>query len=168
MDFPPVLERSATLGVGVARGTIAAMAMTGLRQVTTGLGVVEQTPPDVLFKRGASRALARRPRLVPFLAKRDQAITEVAHWAYGAAGGAVFALLPGSIARPPWGGPAYGLATWLLLEASVAPVLGLEQARRGRVKERLAFAAGHLLYGAILAGGRRWALPGTRAVRPGE
>jgi len=38
------------LARGLVRGTVAAMAMTGVRQVTTGLGLVEQTPPDAIIK----------------------------------------------------------------------------------------------------------------------
>ena len=37
------------LARGLVRGTVAAMAMTGVRQVTTGLGLVEQTPPDAII-----------------------------------------------------------------------------------------------------------------------
>ena len=38
------------LAQGLVRGTVAAMAMTGVRQVTTGLGLVEQTPPAAIIK----------------------------------------------------------------------------------------------------------------------
>jgi hypothetical protein len=39
---------------GLARGVVAAMVMTGLRQVTTGIGLVDQTPPDAILKQRAS------------------------------------------------------------------------------------------------------------------
>ena len=35
---------------GGARGAVAAMAMTGMRRVTTGLGLLERTPPDALAR----------------------------------------------------------------------------------------------------------------------
>ena len=47
------------LARGLVRGTVAAMAMTGVRQVTTGLGLVEQTPPDAIIKQRAPGLLSR-------------------------------------------------------------------------------------------------------------
>ena len=46
-----------------ARGVIAAMAMTGMRRVTTGLGLLEQAPPDAMAEQEPtmSRLLARTP-----------------------------------------------------------------------------------------------------------
>jgi hypothetical protein len=41
------------------RGAIAAMAMTGMRAFTVDLGIVEQTPPQAIFKQRA-RGLIRR------------------------------------------------------------------------------------------------------------
>jgi hypothetical protein len=147
---------------GIARGAVAAMAMTAFRQLTTGLGLVEQTPPDAIFKQRASGPLVRSPRLAYFVARRETAVIELAHWLYGAAGGAAFALLPRESLRSNWAGPAYGLATWVGFELSIAPLLGLDQATRVRATERLMFAADHLLYGVILAGDRAWVLRGER------
>jgi hypothetical protein len=42
------------------RGTVAAMAMTGMRRVSVGLGLVEETPPEELVEEGAPD-LARSP-----------------------------------------------------------------------------------------------------------
>ena len=58
------------LARGLVRGTVATMAMTGVRQVTTGLGLVEQTPPDAIIKQRAPGLLVRMPRLAFFVAKR--------------------------------------------------------------------------------------------------
>ena len=162
----PLAERNARVVAGTVRGTLAAMAMTGLRQVTTGLGLVQQTPPDAVLKQSASGALVRRPRLAFFVARREQAVIELAHWLYGAAGGAAFGLLPRSLVRRAWAGPAYGLVTWVLFELSLAPVLGLAKATKVRLGERLAFAADHLLYGAILARRPVKPPPRTRLPRP--
>jgi hypothetical protein len=155
-------ERKKRIAWGIARGAAAAMAMSGMRQLTTGLGLVDQTPPDALFKQRAVGPLVRSPRLAYFVARREVAVIELAHWLYGAGGGAAFALLPREALRSAWAGPAYGLATWVAFEISIAPLLGLAQARRVRVAERLMFAADHLLYGVVLAGDRRWALPRRR------
>jgi hypothetical protein len=76
---------------------------------------------------------------------------ELAHWGYGAAGGAVFGALPDGVRRQPWAGPAYGFAVWLGFEAAIAPALGLRQAEQLRAAERAALAADHLLYGFVLS-----------------
>lgn len=131
------------------RGGIAAMAMTGMRAFTVDLGIVEQVPPEAIFKQRARGLIRRVPR-----GRRRSAI-ELAHWAYGAAGGAVFGLLPESMRRRPWAGPAYGLAVWVGFEAAIAPGLGLTQARKLRLAERAALAADHLLYGLVLSETRR-------------
>jgi hypothetical protein len=55
----------------------------------------------------------------------------------------------------PFTGPVYGLVVWLGFELGIAPVLGLSQAKRVRLVDRLALAADHLLYGLVLSGTRR-------------
>jgi hypothetical protein len=105
------------------------------------------------------------PRLAYFVARHERAVIELAHWFYGAAGGGAFALLPRSVLRSNWAGPGYGLLTWLLFELSIAPVLGLEQAKKIRPTERLMFAADHLLYGVVLAGDRELAQPSRHRPR---
>lgn len=149
-------ERAAT---GLGRGIIAAMAMSAVRQVTTSLGLVQQTPPDAILKQRSLGLIVRRPRLAYFVARREVALVELAHWAYGGMGGAAFGMLPPSLTQRRWAGPAYGVLTWLTFELSIAPVLGLTHARRIRIVERLAFLGDHLLYGSLLAGDRRWARP---------
>lgn len=122
------------------------MSMTGVRAVTGGLGIVEQIPPQAIFRQRAHWLLKKLPRK-----KRDAAI-EVAHWGYGAAGGAGYGLLPARVRHHPLAGPAYGLLIWVSFEIGIAPLLGLKQARRlGRGRERVALAADHALYGLVLA-----------------
>ncbi len=134
-----------------ARGAIGAMAMTGMRVVTTELGLVEQTPPDAVSRqrRGARGLLRRAPR------RQRRGLVEIAHWAFGAAGGAAFGALPGGVRRRPWAGPVYGLLVWLGFELGIAPILGLSQAKHVRLVDRLALAADHLLYGVVLSAMRR-------------
>jgi hypothetical protein len=93
--------------------------------------------------------LRRAPR------KQRRGLIEAAHWAFGAGGGATFGALPGAMRRRPWAGPVYGLVVWLGFELGIAPVLGLSQAKRVRLVDRLALAADHLLYGLVLSGTRR-------------
>ena len=126
------------------RGAVAAMAMSGMRSVTTSLGLVRMTPPEEIGTHGAAPLLARVPP------EHRAAALELAHWAYGAAGGAVFAALP---VRGRAAGLAYGLALWAAFEALIAPVLGAP-ARDRPASERLALAADHALYG-LVVGSRR-------------
>jgi hypothetical protein len=131
------------------RGAIAAMAMTGMRAFTVDLGIVEQSPPEAIFKQRARGLIRRVPR------NRRRSAIELAHWGYGAAGGAAFGMLPESVRRRSWSGPIYGLVVWLGFEVGIAPALGLTQARNLRLAERAALAADHLLYGLVLSETRR-------------
>src|SRR6185312_14001578 len=112
------------------RGAVAAAAMTGMRVLTVELGLVGETPPRAIARQRAHGLLKRVPR------RRRRAALELAHWAYGAVGGAAFAALPETIRRRPWAGPAYGLVVWVGFEAGLAPLLGLEQAGSKRPVER--------------------------------
>ena len=142
-------ERAGEIAHAALRGAIAAMAMSGMRTVTTRFGLVEETPPRAILRQRAPWLLRPIPR------KRRQGAIELFHWAYGAGGGAVFGALPEEVRRRPWAGPVYGLLVWLGFEAGIAPALGLRQAKEPRVIERIAFAADHLLYGFVLSETRR-------------
>jgi hypothetical protein len=135
-----------------ARGAVGAMAMTGMRVLTKELGLVEQTPPEAVSRQRA-RGLRALLRLAP--RKQRRGLVETAHWAFGAAGGAMFGALPRTVRRRPWAGPVYGLVVWLGFEMGIAPVLGLSQAERVRPVDRLALAADHVLYGLVLSDMRR-------------
>lgn len=128
------------------RGAIGATAMTGVRAFTIESGLVEQSPPQAIANQRKARKLLKRiPR------KRRVAVIELTHWAYGAAGGTVFGMLPESVRRRLWAGPAYGVLVWVGFELGVAPLLGLTHAKELRVADRIALAADHLLYGLILS-----------------
>jgi hypothetical protein len=127
------------------RGAVAAMAMTGMRVLTVSLGVVEESPPQAIFRQRAKGLLHLVPR------KHRRGVVELTHWSYGAAGGAVFGMLPENLRRQRWGGPLYGLAVWAGFELALAPLLGLDQAKKPRPVDRAALAADHLLYGLVLS-----------------
>jgi hypothetical protein len=73
---------------GAICGAVGAMAMTGMRVITTELGLVEQTPPQAVSRQRARALLRRAPR------KQRRGMIEAAHWAFGAGGGAAFGALP--------------------------------------------------------------------------
>jgi hypothetical protein len=137
------------LAHGALRGAIAAMAMTGMREFTQSVGIVEQTPPQAIVKQRARGWIRQVPK------KRRRAALEALHWSYGAAGGLAFAALPDGVRRRAWAGPLYGLVVWLGFELGLAPLLGLKQAYQGRPVERAALAVDHLLYGFLLSETRR-------------
>ena len=80
-----------------------------------------------------------------------RAAIEIAHWTYGAKGGAVYGMLPEGLRRRRWSGPLYGLVLWLGFELGIAPLLGLRHAQEPRPAERVALAADHALYGFVLS-----------------
>jgi hypothetical protein len=145
-DVKPSAGRgsSATLRAGV-RGLAAAMAMTGMRTVTSNAGLVDKTPPVAIVERHAPRVAGRLKQ------GHREALTELAHWGYGAAGGVVFGLLPAKLRTHPATGPVYGLAIWLGFETAIAPLLGVHEVRRGPVLGRVVVALDHLLYGVLVA-----------------
>ena len=133
----------APIAHAAARGLVGAMAMSGMRKITGGLGLLDESPPEAIAEKHADHLLARMP------INRDVAV-EAAHWTYGAVGGVLFGALPRAVRRHAWSGPAYGVASWLVYEAAIAPVLGLTARKQTTVTGRLALAADHLLYGTVV------------------
>lgn len=119
------------------------MAMTGMRRVTTDLGLVRKPPPERIATEGLPRLFARVPP-----EHRETAI-ELFHWGVGAMGGMAFGLLPAALRRRRWAGPAYGLAILGVFEAVIAPRLGIAAKERA-FSERIALAGDHVLYGIVL------------------
>ncbi len=76
-----------------ARGVVAAMAMTGFRRLSVGLGLLEETPPEVM----AEQAKVLRPALERVPERLRGEAVELGHWLYGAAGGAVYGALCGRV-----------------------------------------------------------------------
>jgi|Tabmets5t2r1_1033131.scaffolds.fasta_scaffold03436_1 hypothetical protein len=134
------------LGTYALRGVIAAMAMTGMRVVTVGLNLLPKAPPDEIFEDALPQFLELVPR-----EHRDEAI-ELAHWGYGAVGGATFAFLPAALRRHRWSGPVYGIGIWSFFENVLAPMLGLRKPSERSTSERMAVVADHVFYGLIVAG----------------
>jgi hypothetical protein len=139
-------RRTEAVARASARGLVAAMAMTGLRVVTTGTGLLERTPPDTIVDQAAPAAVAELPP------EQRTVVTELAHWAYGAVGGAAYGALASHWRIRPWAGPAYGIGLWLAFEVALAPLLNLEYAREKRVAWRAMVIVDHLLYGVVVAG----------------
>ncbi|MEJ7891254.1 MAG: DUF6789 family protein [Solirubrobacteraceae bacterium] len=126
---------------GFARGTVGAMAMSGIRVVSMETGLLERPPPQQIFR-----------EKVP--AEQARVVEELAHWFYGGVGGVMFALLPKFLKRAPAAGPAYGVALWLGYELVLAPALDLSHHKRNGIGGQLAVLADHAVYGALLSSDR--------------
>jgi hypothetical protein len=133
------------LANGAVRGVVAAMAMTGFREFTRRVGLLEEPPPEAIVRQRLLPSFRRRK-------SRHRATAELLHWGYGAAGGAVFAALPERVRKPAPAGPVYGLAVWAGFEAGIAPLLRLQQAQKPRPVDRFALALDHALYGFVISG----------------
>lgn len=132
-----------------AAGIVGAMTMTAMRVVSTKLGIVKQVPPESLLKQGTPALLRRVPK------KHRRVAIELAHWSYGAMGGAVFRLLPQGVRQHLWAGPAYGVGLWTILEAVLEPALGVRRPWGERGAESAALIADHVLYGLVVGAGER-------------
>ena len=139
-------EQAREVAHGAMRGVIGAMAMSGVREFTVGVGLVRETPPRSIAKRRRATGMLRH---VP--KARRQATVEAFHWSVGLVGGAVFGALPDGLRRARWFGPVYGLGLLLPYDFVVAPALGLKQATRPKPAEQAALIADHLLYGFVLS-----------------
>lgn len=128
-----------------ARGLVAAMSMSGMRQLTTSLGLVGKVPPEAMLSKVAPDQMRR---LSP---ETRSALTEAVHWTYGAVGGVGYGLLPAAVRRRAVSGPAYGVVVWLVFELGLAPLLGIGTPH-GKVMGRAMLMADHVLYGVVVAG----------------
>ena len=138
-------DRIRSAALAGARGLVASMAMSGMRQVTVGMGWLEKTPPDEILHEEA------RLLVLPLAEGHEQAAVELVHWAYGTVAGALYGALPDRVRRSRWAGPGYGMATWLVYELGIAPALGVQVAQRRTVMSRAMLVADHLLYGLVVA-----------------
>jgi hypothetical protein len=145
MDMPMLTPLPAAVRAA-ARGLVGAMAMTGVRTFTESAGILVESPPEAIVAEHAPQKLRRLGE------GHRTAITELCHWAFGAAGGAMFSALPQSLRKHPLTGPAYGLAIWLSFEIGLAPLLGLQHAKAQRPVSRAVLALDHIMYGIVVAG----------------
>lgn len=142
-DMPK--RNAGTVARAGARGLVAAMAMTGARTVTAAVGPHEQSPPEAIVEQ-------RLPFLRRLPERHRQAVTELFHWTYGAAGGAAYGFLPRRLRSNPLSGPVYGLVIWLGFEAGIAPALGVSHVHERGFAWRAVVALDHVLYGVVVGG----------------
>jgi hypothetical protein len=141
---------------GSAAGAGATLAMSAVMLAAERLGMMGRHPPERIVERGihaAGRAPTRR--------EVDAAAT-VAHIGFGAASGAVFALIARSVRPrvPEQLAIPFALAVWLVSYFGWIPALGImpppDEDRPGRAWTML---AAHAVYGATL--GALWRAVGV-------
>ena len=135
---------------GAAHGAVATAEMSAVMLIGQRLGWMDDHPPETLTKEALRRADALEER-----SKATVASLAVAnHFAFGAAGGALFALLrrhrAPSAPRLPMG-IALGLGVWATSYRGWIPALDMlpPGQRRGRAGSAVMIPA-HAVYGATL------------------
>ena len=132
---------------GARRGAVGAMAMTGMRVVTTEARAGRGTPPQAVSRQPGGARGSASSGAAPAASRldRDRAL---GLWGRRRRSGRN---APKTV-RARWlTGPAYGLLGWLGFELGIAPMLGLKQAKRVRPVDRLVLATGHPIYGLVLS-----------------
>ena len=133
------------VGHATVRGVVGAMAMSGVRNITSEIGLIRDPPPVALAKRASKTRLRRVPK------RLRRPVVELLHWQVGAVGGATFAVLPDQLRKQAWAGPVWGVLIQSSFGLVIAPALGLKQAKRPSTREQAALLVDHLLYGYVLS-----------------
>ena len=135
---------------GSLAGTVATLPMSAVMLLAGRLGLMGRQPPKKITE--ASLEAADAP--VPDEPTRN-VLASIAHFGFGAAAGALFAVLHRRLRLPgpaAGHGMAYGLAVWAASYKGWVPALGIlpppEHDRPGRVRTLI---LSHLVFGAALA-----------------
>ncbi|MFF5112960.1 DUF6789 family protein [Streptosporangium sp. NPDC000509] len=130
---------------GAGSGVLATAAMSAVMLAGERAGLMRDQPPKRIV-RGLLPGHRHRPK------SGERALGAIAHFGFGATGGAAFALFCGGRRAPVTLGVAYGLAIWLVSYQGWVPKLEvlppIDEDQPGR---RAVMAAGHVVYGAMLA-----------------
>jgi len=136
------------LARGAGAGALATVAMSAEMLAAQRLGVMGEQPPERIAEDAAEEVTGSQP---------DEGTTDVlasvAHFAFGAAGGAGYALILGRSARSagPVTGIVFGLLVWAASYAGWIPALGiLPPPDRDRPGRQVAMVLAHVIYGSVL------------------
>lgn len=131
---------------GAAEGVIATAAMTAVLGAGQGLDALSKPPPDQIVE--AAAAKADTPPLPP---PTKGIVVWLAHFAFGAAMGALFRLLRPNPRRPATEGVAFGAAVWLVSYQGLLPAARLfPPATRDDKRRQAVNLAAHVTYGLAL------------------
>lgn len=133
--------RLSTAARGAAAGLVATAGMSTFMVVAERLGVLPGQPPRMIVDRVA-------PGLPDGAADAAAALS---HAAYGAVGGAVFALLAGDRSRTTAWGLGYGVLIWASGYEGWVPALGVLPPAHRDARSRVAvMVVAHAIYGSLL------------------
>ena len=128
---------------GALAGAVATGAMSTLMLAARRAGLLGQQPPEAIVRQ-VGRVVGTEPP-VPLA----RALAAAAHVGFGAAGGAVYALLP---RRGPATAVALSLAIWAGSYEGWVPALGaLPPAHDDRSDRQAVMVAAHVVYGLVLS-----------------
>jgi hypothetical protein len=142
---------------GLAGTAAMSVAMLGAQKA----GWMGKMPPKKITE--AALGALRVNRSAP----RSNALSTVAHFGYGVAGGVLFAagtrrLLPRARGVGPAAGAAFGIGVWALSYLGWVPALGImPPPHRDRPGRPTAMVLAHLIYGTLVGG---LAAPRSRAL----
>jgi hypothetical protein len=132
---------------GAAAGVLATAAMSGVMLAARRAGLMRKMPPErITEKLLDALGLGRSER-------EENAAATAAHFGFGAAAGAPFALVRPPVVRrhPVLSGLLYGTLVWAASYGGWIPALGiLPPPERDRKRRQAAMVAAHLVYGGVL------------------
>jgi hypothetical protein len=125
---------------------IATAAMTAVFGAGQGLDALSKPPPDQIVDAAASRAGA-----TPAPPPAKGVLVWLAHFAFGAAMGALFRVLRPNPRRPTAEGVVFGAAVWLVSYQGLLPAARLiPPATRDDRRRQAVNLAAHVVYGLTL------------------
>ena len=144
---------------GATLGAIATVPMSAVMLAGQHLGWMREQPPEVLTE----EAMGRTDLLGEESVETVHALAVASHFAFGAAGGALFGLLQrvGAMPRAVPSGIAFGLGIWGASYRGWIPAMNLLPAEQhpGR-RGTLVMIAAHAVYGATIGALSRITQPG--------
>jgi len=132
---------------GAVAGVIGTAAMTGARIAADRAGIHGRRPAHSEIVRRLRAVTGRKP-----WGHEAETMATVAHYAFGAAAGAVYAVVAPRRARPV-GGVVYSMTIWAVSYFGVLPWLRLMPApAEDATGRQVVIAVDHVVYGLVLDG----------------
>ena len=133
---------------GAVAGVAATAVMTGVRMAADRVGIHERRPAHSVIVRRLRGVTGRKP-----WGHEAETTATIAHYAFGAAAGAAYAVVAPRRARVRGLGILYSVAIWLVSYFGVLPWLRLMPCpERDATGRQVVLAVDHVVYGLVLDG----------------